>query len=255
MSAAGPNDHEASGIYTNTGGGGPFPYNAFYAVETGYEFSQAPFPYPSGVVGLEQAFSPTIHGGWGGCLEDSTYYRNDDATDRSAHFTVFNFCLAAPTFIFDTQITSAFVSQYEGRLPNGEQGYVVESFTPDAVPNRTSTWYTIVYNFSAQRWDLFISANAQGFYSATAFGWDIAETYFAQGQCPQLAPSGSSVVAYFDSASNAWVLQQPTMPAGLTTQIVQGPGSSCFLPNGSQPATLQFQLESPNMNWIVTSPR
>src|SRR5271165_3045977 len=113
MSIAGANDHESWGISLESASSS---YTAFYAVQTGYESTQNPLTHPAGVIGTEQTFSPTIREG-GNCLEDSTFYANDNVT-QSALFTVFSFCLAQPNFIFTTPIASAFVSQYEGRLPN-----------------------------------------------------------------------------------------------------------------------------------------
>jgi len=252
MSIAGANDHESWGISLESASSS---YTAFYAVQTGYESTQNPLTHPAGVIGTEQTFSPTIREG-GNCLEDSTFYANDNVT-QSALFTVFSFCLAQPNFIFTTPIASAFVSQYEGRLPNGEQAYVVETFTPDTVPTASSTWYTVLFNFATQRWDVVISAADSAAIVPSAAGWDFAETYFAPGQCPSLAPSGSSVVAYYDATTSSWKLQQGIMTGGLTSQVGGGAnlgGNPCFLPAGSQPPSLQFLLENPNYNWVVTSP-
>lgn len=252
QSVAPAGDHEAWGFFANLNAA--IPYDAFYAIETGYEFSQAPFPYPSGVTGLEQTFAPTIHNPGYGCLEDSTYYRNDGNADQSAHFTVFNFCLAQRAYIFDAQITKAFVTSYEARLPNGQQSYVVETFTPDANPSPSSTWYTILFNFATGRWDKIISVNAGGYSTPQSGGWNFAETYFQKGNCPKLAPSGSSVVGYYNSSTKSWLAQENSLPNGLSFSGPEGSTSAtCFLPSGSSPATLRFELENSAYNWVVTS--
>ncbi len=258
----GPNDHEGAGIFTSpsAAASGSPPFNAFFATQTAYEASQLPFPYPSGASGEEFIFAPTSFLGYGNCLEDSTFYNSSQtstATVETAHFTVYDFCASPPVFVFDTAIDAKFMSNYVRIGLDGLPSYAVETFTPDVLPAASSTWYTVLYNYSTARYDLIISANASGAppSNLTRGGWSIAELYAAPGPCPLIAPSSASGIAIHDAALGTWLPLQPALPSGVVSYFGFEGGSSnpCFNPAGAAPA-LKFSLTVPNSSWNVTSP-
>jgi hypothetical protein len=255
-SSSGPvaaqSDHEAAGIFTSPLYGPAF--NAVFVTQTAYEATQLPFPYPAGASGVEHIFSPTTFMGWGNCLENSTYY-NSSPTGQTAHFTVYNFCLPAPAFVFDAAIDTRFLSNYVRVGPNGLPAYTVETFTPDLSPGSASKWYTILYNYATSRYDLIASAAAGGF-APTGGGWSIVEAYAAPGPCPRIAPSSASNIAFHAASGGTWLPQQPSLTAYTTSYFGFEAGSTnpCFNAAGSAPATLQFALTTPNSSWKVTSP-
>ncbi len=250
---AGYNDHEGEGVFLF--GSAP-PYNAFFGLQTAYEALQKPFPYPtSGVTGEEQIFAPTMHPAWSSCLENSSYY-NSTAAGETAHFTVFNFCLSSPTFIFDANVNAQFVSEYVRRGPQRRQMYVSEIFTPDQQITGTSRWYSILYNFSKHRYDIIISAPAIGSYQADAFGWSIIEPYAAAGPCPSVAPVMASGLALHNTQTGAWDSVTPSLAGGASTEISVEGGSNnpCLLGDSTGPPSMNFLLLQPNSQWQVTSP-
>jgi hypothetical protein len=250
----GANDHEAAGIFTSPGDGAP--YNALFATQTAYEATQLPFPYPSRANGEEHIFSPTTFMGWGSCLEASTYYNSTPAA-QTAHFTIYNFCLPAPAFIFDTPIDAQFLTDYVRIGADGLPSYAMETFTPDFTPAATSVWYTVLYNYTAARYDLIASAPAaSAAFTPNSAGWSIVELYAAQGPCPHIAPSSAAHVSFHNTLLRAWLLEQPMLTDYLISYVGYEGGSAnaCFTPSGSLSAAFQFSVTSPNWSWNVTSP-
>ncbi len=247
------NDHEAEGIFFF--GNAP-PYNALFGTQTAYEALQRPVPFPSGASGAEQIFAPTMHPAWGSCLENSSFYIST-ADGETAHFTVFNFCLSSPTFIFDATIDREFLRDYV-RLTDGDfPSYVSEIFTPDTKPSATSTWYSILYNFRRHRYDLITSVNANGFFQADAFGWSVVEPYAAEGTCPRMAPALASHLSAYDTATHAWDAIAPSMAGGVYTflGVQAGSTNSCLFGDAAGGASIDFTLITPNSAWEATSPR
>jgi hypothetical protein len=247
------NDHESEGVFLF--GNAP-PYNALFATQTAYEAVQDPVPFPPGASGAEQIFAPTMHPAWGSCLESSSFYISSPAGE-TAHFTVFNFCLASASFIFDATIDSTFLRDYVRYTDGDFPSYVSEIFTPDTVPSPTSTWYSVLYNFHRHRYDIITSVNANGLFQADAFGWSIVEPYDAQGTCPRIAPALVSHLSAYNTARDGWDAVTPFMDGGAYTFIGVQAGStnSCLLGDATGAASIDFTLITENSAWEATSPR
>lgn len=248
-----PNDHESQGVFFF--GNAP-PYNAFFGTQTAYEALQKPLTAPAGTSGLEQLFSPTMHPAWSSCLENSTFYISSSSSATS-HFTVFNFCLTAGSFVFDANVDSKFLSEYVRLNSDGYPSYASEIFTTDKQPSGTSPWYSILYNFSKARYDLIISKPSDGFYSPDAFGWSIIEPFFAQGPCPQIAPAMAAALSVHNTTSGLWDPLMASMAGGATTVVTVQGGSqnNCLLGDNTGPASINFLTLVPNSKWRATSPR
>lgn len=253
FATAPPNDHESEGVFLF--GNAP-PYNALSGTQTAYEAIQRPLPFPSRAVGIEQIFVPTMHPAWGSCLENSSFYISSPAGE-SAHFTIFNFCEASPSFIFDATINRDFLKEYVRTTDAGLPSYVSEIFTPDAQPSGDSTWYSILYNFMRHRYDIMISARANGFFQGDAFGWSIVEPFAAQGACPSIAPAMVSQLSVHNTITGRWDAVAPSMAGGASSFIGLQAGStnSCLLGDASGSASMNFNVITSNSAWEVTSPR
>ena len=89
------------------------------------------------------------------------------------------------------------------------------------------------------------------------FGWSIAETYAAQGPCPQIAPAVLNKLVLHDTNSTAWKPVTPSLARGAYSYISQEGGStnSCFNGSPSGAPTLLFSLLRSNYSWTTESPR
>jgi hypothetical protein len=245
------NDHEGLGDFL-TQTLPPTFYNAAFATESAYEASQSPV-VSQGATGRNQIFAPTLH--FGQCLENSTFYDGDGSLQgTTAHFTVYNFCLSSPKFIYDTQITQAFLNAYVRINPaNNLPSYTTEIFTPDNNISGNSTWYSILYDYQTSKYDLVSSSSVGG--GAQMNFWSMYEGYFAQGPCPILAPIGASGIAFHNSNDQSWELVVNSMPGGAQTEAIASTtassSNSCMLPN----ATINVKFLIPNSSWEGVSPK
>ena len=266
VATAPPGDHEADGTFMFADSqDDPPPYNAIFSVQTAYEASQNPIPYPLGASGSETIFVPTTHMAWGSCLENGTQYQDADPPNGStSSFYVFDFCTNPAVFLAWYDIDSAFVTNYVRYLNRGPgsvraQSYVEESFTPDRHPNAKSTWYSLLYNFGAHRYDVMGSDKLHTGvpFSHGAFGWSVAEPYAAAGPCPQIAPAVLNKLELHDTKGSGWKPVTPSLAAGAYSFIGEEGGSSnsCFNGSPSGSPTLLFSLLEPNYSWTTESPR
>jgi hypothetical protein len=251
QASVGANDHEAVGVFL-TPTLPPTYYNGVFATESVYEASQIPL-VNQGASGADQVFAPTLR--FGQCLENSTLYSGDGSIQgTTAHFTVFNFCLSNPNYVYDTQITQAFLNTYVRINPaNNLPSYTTEIFTSNSTISGNPTWYSLLYNYQTSTYDLVMSSPVGG--GSPMNFWSVYEPYFAQGPCPILAPMGASGVVFHNSLSKNWELLAKSMPGGAQTETItsSAPGSAntCFLSNG----TISINILTPNSSWEGFSPK
>ena len=246
-------DHEAQGVFL--GGYAP-PYNALFATQSVYEALQRPMPLPAGASGGVQAYAPTLHLGWGGCLEASSFYETSSA-GATAQFTVYDLCLPSPTLVFSSTIDAAFLHKYVRLSPDGTPSYTVEMFTPDTFPGNNSAWTALLYDYPAAKYDTMVTLSAKGATAPDAASWSVVELYDSAGVCPRMAPVSANFAAMHDALADMWDPVTPSMPDGVTASIgVQGgSANACFLGSPNAVPTLNFSLLTPSSYWRVTSPR
>ena len=182
--------------------------------------------------------------------------RRDAATN--AYFSVFGWCLPSPTFIFSTPINANFLTQYVRVNPaNNLPSYTTEIFTTNATVSYPSTWYSILYNYQASRWDIVESAPANPSLVAHdaymnkgnfAQGWNMDEGWFVQGPCPIEAPIAGSGISLYNLGTSNWALLQPTMPNGLTDDA-----DTFSTPYGCFTASITVNVLTANSSWLAVS--
>ena len=246
-------DHEAEGVFLS---GYRVPYNAIFATQSAYEGQQRPLSLPNLVSGSAQAYAPTLHLGWGGCLEASSFY-DTSSSGTTAQFTIYNFCLSSPALIASIPIDADFLRKYVRLTPDGTPSYAVEMYTSDTFPTYTSTWTALLYNYGDGKYDAIVTVPANGGTSPDAAGWSVTELYDSAGECPRMAPVRANYAALHDAFADTWRAFAPSMPNGITTGVdVQGSSANqCFLGARDAAPTLNFSLLAPNSYWQVTSPR
>ena len=235
--------HGYAGIYLYGSG----PYTGIYSVHSVYlPNTQLTIPYPSGAAagGQELIFAPTTKIP-NGCLENGSTYFSQGGNQTFAYFYVFDFC-GAGGFVYLRGLDASFERDYVRRLED-VPSYVVESMANGSATNPASTWRSLLYNFSANRWDLVYTQTGS---ALDNFGWSIFEYYFLQGPCPPSLPlMQARQIKLYDPVLNQWV----HATSGLSGfQTVTGPGGlyTCFV---QHPVSYGFNLVHPDWWWTVTS--
>ncbi|PZR58974.1 MAG: hypothetical protein DLM50_02180, partial [Candidatus Meridianibacter frigidus] len=237
-------------------GGGT--YTGIYAQHTAYSATAFPLSYPSGGSGSQELFAPLTRPPNGGCLSSATVALNSGGGHNYTFFVVFDYCGAgAPKLVAGAQIddpndpTHLFKNNYLVTNNHGLPIYATLSFTTDAVPTASSTWYMLLYNFKTNTYNLVSQATGT---SGTSYGYSVYESAFLPGPCPSgLRRIAADYLQLYSAGTGHFTPVTPTMSG--TTSVVINPSSAtpCFNADSSGPATDTFAMINPNGYWNVTT--
>jgi hypothetical protein len=249
QSSAGPSDAEVVGPVIFGGGS----YTGIYAQHTAYAAAAFPMSYPSGASGNQELFAPLTLPPNQGCLSSGTVALSTSTPGNLyTYFVVFDYCGAnAPQLVAGEQIDNTFRSNYLFTNQQGLPIYATLSFTTDAVPTASSTWYMLLYNFSSGSWNLVYQDTGL---SGTTYGYSVFESTYQPGPCPGGLPViAADYLQLYSAGTGTFETVAPTMSG--TTSSVINPSSStpCFLADSSGPATNTFTVVNPNSYWTVTT--
>jgi streptogramin lyase len=244
MASALPGDLEQVGIAINPGG----PYAGVYAAQTAYTNNLLQIGFPPGATGTSSLFAPLIVPSNKACLGTGEVYSNTGA-GTSASFFVVDVCAGAIPFA--TPMNATFARNYTRISLRGIPELLSLVFATDAVPTASTVWYAMIYNYAAGHWDIITQKTG---ISGNGTGVSTWLSEFVAGQCPATPPIASDSMYLYNATSGNFEVMAPSMAHTTTSAFTTNP--TCYLPDGSGPASFAFAVSVPNSSWgsVATPP-